>query len=242
MINTIYIIILSYFLIGGIGFHIIDKKKGSVVADQNRMKFLVYFLIINILYLSIAYVPMMFRFLSALIVAAGFFELIKLFRESGYSKKIVFVSAFLLFGILSTGFYFFAKLNKELVLFSFLILSIFDSFSQISGQLWGRRKILPNVSPNKTLEGLAGGAIVAFISTFLLLELASRPLHLALLLSAGIVICAFAGDAAASAYKRKYGVKNYSEIIPGHGGILDRFDSLIAGGAWVAFSVYILNI
>jgi phosphatidate cytidylyltransferase len=242
MIRTVYFIILAYFLIGGIGFYFIDKKKDSSIAYKNRQKYVIYFLIINILYLSIAYYPLIFRLLSVFIIFWGLNELLKLFQNSGYSQKIFFACAFILFSALSIGFYSFGNLNKELILFSFLILSIFDSFSQITGQLWRSRKILPQISPNKTWGGLIGGTTIALISALLLHELSSRPLHLTLLLAVGIVFFAFAGDAAASIYKRKFGVKDYSVLIPGHGGILDRFDSLIAGGAWVALCVYIFNI
>ena len=242
MIWTIYFIMLTYFLIGGIGFHFINRKKDSTIAYKNRQKFVTYFLIINTLYLSIAFFPLIFRFLSAFIILLGLYELLKLFQNSGYSQKVFFIWAFFLFGALSVGFYFFGNLNKELILFSFLVLSIFDSFSQITGQLWGKRKILPRISPNKTREGMIGGSVVALLSALLLNELTSRPVYITLFLSAGIVFFAFTGDVAASAYKRKYGVKNFSELIPGHGGIIDRFDSLIAGGAWVALSVYVFNI
>ena len=242
MIRTIYFIVLAYFLIGGIGFYFIDRKKVPSVARKNRVKFIAYFIIINTLFLSITLYPLVFRYLSVLIIGSGFCELLKLFRKSGYSKKVFFQFSVFLFGILSIGFFFFGNLEKELVLFSFLILSIFDSFSQISGQLWGTRKILPEISPNKTFEGLIGGTLVALVSVLLLQDLTTRPLHKTLFLSVGIVLFAFIGDATASFYKRKYMVKNFSELIPGHGGILDRFDSLIASGAWVAISVYVFGI
>ena len=242
MIWTIYFITLTYFLIGGIGFYFINRNKDAVVAYKNRQKFVIYFFIINTLYLSIVFFPLIFRSLSGLIICLGLYELLKTFQDSRYSQKVFFVGAFSLFGVLSVGFYFFGNLDKELILFSFLVLSIFDSFSQITGQLWGKRKILPRISPNKTLEGMIGGSFVAMLSALLLNELTSRPIYTTLFLSVGIVFFAFTGDAAASAYKRKYGVKNFSELIPGHGGILDRFDSLIAGGAWVSLCVYVLNI
>ena len=242
MIRTIYFIVLAYFLIGGIGFYFIDKKKEPGVVRKNRVKFIAYFLIINTLFLSIVIYPAAFRYLSGLIIGCGFYELLKLFQESGYSKKIFFQFSIFLFGILSLCFFFFGSLEKELILFTFLILSIFDSFSQIAGQLWGKRKILPEISPDKTVEGLIGGALVALVSALLLQDLTARPLQKTLILSVGIIFFSFAGDTAASFYKRKYKVKNFSKLIPGHGGVLDRFDSLIAGGAWVALSVYIFNI
>ena len=83
---------------------------------------------------------------------------------------------------------------------------------------------------------------MALVSAFLLRKLLNiSPVGL-LLLSAGIIIFAFLGDVAASYYKRKYEVKNFNELIPGHGGFLDRFDSLIAGGAWVACYSLLANI
>ncbi|MCF6357196.1 MAG: phosphatidate cytidylyltransferase [Draconibacterium sp.] len=241
MIQTIYIIILSYFILGSIGFFFINRKKEREVARKSRTKFITYFFIINILFFSIVINPILFQYLSILIIGFGFFEIIKLFINSGASKKGFFTVSVLIFGALSTGFLFFGKLDKELILFTFLILSIFDSFSQISGQLWGRKKIAPKISPNKTVGGIIGGAIIAIISSVLLNELYPAPLFKTVLFATGIILFAFAGDIAASFFKRKYGVKDYSNLIPGHGGFLDRFDSLIAGGAWVALSLYLLN-
>jgi phosphatidate cytidylyltransferase len=115
-----------------------------------------------------------------------------------------------------------------------LILSIFDGFSQITGQLLGRTKLFPKISPNKTVEGLIGGALIALLSALVFKSLIIGTPLKAILLAAVIAVFAFAGDAAKSIYKRKYNVKDFSNLIPGHGGFLDRFDSLIAAGAGVA--------
>jgi phosphatidate cytidylyltransferase len=119
-------------------------------------------------------------------------------------------------------------MDKELILFTFMILSIFDSFSQITGQLIGRKKILPRISPDKTVEGFIGGGLVALVSAILLKDLAAEPVLKAMAKATGIVFFAFIGDASKSYYKRRYNVK-------------DRFDSLISGGAWVALSGFIIN-
>jgi len=140
----------------------------------------------------------------------------------------------LIYLIFSTGFLYFSRLGNELVLFTFLVLSIFDAFSQISGQLLGKRKLVPSISPGKTVEGLAGGAVVAVGTSVLLMSLTGISVSGTLLLAAGITLFAFLGDLAASLFKRQFGVKDFSELLPGHGGFLDRFDSLIAGGALVA--------
>jgi len=133
-------------------------------------------------------------------------------------------------------------MEKELVLYVFLILSIFDSFSQISGQLWGKRKLMPTISPNKTWGGLAGGTLIALISGLLLKNLLYISSIEAIALTVNIILSAFVGDMASSFYKRQYKVKDFSNLIPGHGGFLDRFDSLIASGAWIALLTFIANL
>lgn len=241
MIQTIYLIILIYFLFGGIGFYLINRKKDQPAARKSYIKFGTYFLLINILFFSIIADDDVFRYLALVIIAVGFYELFKLFRLNDYADRGFFLASLCVFVLLAAGFYRFTGLQKELILFSFLILSIFDSFSQITGQLWGKTKILPRISPNKTLGGLLGGFIVAMASALLLHDLYDKPPLELLFMATGVVVFAFAGDLAASLYKRKYNVKDYSNLIPGHGGVLDRFDSLIAGGAWVTFSASLLN-
>ena len=242
MVHSIYIIILIYFLLGGIGFYLINNKKDPKVARESYTKYMVYFFIINILFFSITINPEVFHYLTILIVGVGLFEMARLFYLDAFKQKGLFVFSLAAYVVLSFGFYKFGLLNKGLVLFTFLILSIFDSFSQISGQLWGHKKLLPKISPGKTMGGLVGGTIVALGSSLFLNALCEwYPTGRALFMAAGIVMFALIGDLSASLYKRKFKVKDFSKLIPGHGGFLDRFDSLISGGAWVAFWVYFLN-
>ncbi|WP_372946919.1 phosphatidate cytidylyltransferase [Mariniphaga sp.] len=233
MIVTIYIIILSYFLLGAVAFYFINRKKDRSTARKSWIKYITYFIIIHALFFGIIFNPLIFRIIALVIILVGMFELIKLFWNSGYRKQSFFVVAFVLFVILSAGFFRFTGLSKDLVLFTFLVLSIFDAFSQISGQLAGKRKLFPAISPGKTVEGLVGGVLIALASSLLLKSLVEFSISKTLLIAAGIVLFAFAGDLAASVYKRKYNVKDFSQLLPGHGGFLDRFDSLITGGAFV---------
>ena len=234
MILTIYIIIFSYFVLGAVGFWFINRKKDRETARKSWTKFITYFFIIHILFLSIVFKPFIFGLIGLLITLVGLFELIKLFWQSGFRKQKSGVISLLVYLLLSTGFLYFSRLDSALVLFTFLVLSIFDAFSQISGQLLGKRKLFPSISPEKTVEGLAGGAVIAIGSSVLLMSLSDTSVVETLLLAAGITLFAFLGDLSASFFKRKYGVKDFSALLPGHGGFLDRFDSLIAGGALVA--------
>jgi phosphatidate cytidylyltransferase len=243
MILTIYIIILSYFLLGAVGFYFINRKKDPNIARESWKKYITYFIIIHALFFGIVFNPLIFRVLAVIIILIGAFELVNIFRKSGYEKQGFFSFSLFLFLILAAGFFQFSGLNKWLVLFTFLVLSIFDAFSQICGQLWGKTKLFPAISPGKTVEGLLGGIFVAFASSLLLQSLIEFSMGKTLLIATGIVLFAFSGDLAASVYKRRYKVQDFSQILPGHGGFLDRFDSMIAGGAFVAVLelIWILN-
>jgi phosphatidate cytidylyltransferase len=103
-----------------------------------------------------------------------------------------------------------------------------DVAQYIWGKLFGRRKIMPKVSPNKTWEGFLGGWVTTAALIWFLGPIYT-PLHgigLATL-AVSLPLAGFAGDVTMSAIKRDIGVKDTSALIPGHGGILDRADSLI---------------
>jgi len=103
-----------------------------------------------------------------------------------------------------------------------------DAFSQLWGRLLGRRRLCPRLSPGKTVEGSAGGllttlALALVLGCWVPSMVRPRLAGLALLTA----LAGLAGDLAFSAVKRRLGVKDFSGLLPGHGGVLDRFDSLI---------------
>ncbi len=233
MILTIYLIILTYFILGGIIFYYIYRNKEPEIAKKNRAKFISYFVIIHILFFSIVINPIVFHYLVLLIVIIGWAEVINLFRQSGFKRKRFFGLSVPVFLIISGGLICFSRTESNLILFTFMVVSIFDAFSQISGQLFGKHKLFPAISPGKTIEGLIGGAVIAVASAFLLRGLVADHRLNIFLLGSGIVIAAFIGDALTSLYKRKYEVKDFSNLIPGHGGFLDRFDGLAGGATFI---------
>lgn len=103
-----------------------------------------------------------------------------------------------------------------------------DIMAYFTGVFFGKHKMAPNLSPKKTIEGAVGGVAGAalFCGIFGYFVLPSYMMHCAIIGFLGAFV-AMAGDLTASAFKRKMGIKDYGNLIPGHGGIMDRFDSII---------------
>ncbi len=110
-----------------------------------------------------------------------------------------------------------------------LVLTVFNDFFQFFfGKLFGKNRIIPRVSPNKTWEGFLGGvAATTLIASFLAPYLTPLSLGQGIFAGAGIGVAGFLGDITMSAIKRDLGVKDTGSLLPGHGGILDRLDSLV---------------
>lgn len=116
--------------------------------------------------------------------------------------------------------------NGRLLFFLVTIVQLSDVFQYVWGKMIGKRKIAPSVSPNKTVEGFVGGTLSAtMIGTCLWWATPFSPLQ-AFLLSTVITVMGFFGGLTMSAIKRARGVKDFGAMIEGHGGMLDRIDSI----------------
>ncbi len=114
------------------------------------------------------------------------------------------------------------------VLFLVGITQVNDVFQFLSGKAFGRRKIVPLISPKKTVEGFLGGVILSSTTAAFLAPILTPLNHWqGVLAGACLSTFGFFGDVLLSAIKRDLEIKDFSKLIPGHGGILDRIDSLV---------------
>lgn len=123
--------------------------------------------------------------------------------------------------------------NRMTILIPFVLAYMADTGAYFIGCAWGRHKLAPNISPKKSVEGLIGGVVTAILGMLLycwILQIAFHAnVNYLYVITYGIIgsLAGTFGDLTFSAIKRQVGIKDYGNLIPGHGGILDRFDSVI---------------
>ncbi|MES2711629.1 MAG: phosphatidate cytidylyltransferase [Pseudomonadota bacterium] len=156
-------------------------------------------------------------------------------RPAGYIQRTALAtSAYMLFGagLAHLGFMANDERARPLLLLLVLAVGLNDVAAFTTGKLFGRRKLLPSTSPNKTIAGAVGAlvcttALVAFIGQRIFAGTPMDNLVLLLLFGALVSIAGQFGDLMLSSIKRDLAIKDMGTIIPGHGGVLDRFNSLL---------------
>lgn len=153
---------------------------------------------------------------------------------------IIYVS--LPFSLLNIAVFFKGGYSYHVILGSMLILWASDTGAYFSGKTFGKRKLFQRISPKKTWEGSIGGAMlgvgVGIAFSFLLTDL---PLWKWVCISVLIVVAGTYGDLVESLFKRSINIKDSGKSIPGHGGFLDRFDSLLLSAPFIVAFIKILN-
>lgn len=181
--------------------------------------------------------PFMMFFLSAMALLIS-----TVYRHQTFNIED---AALIVFGALYIGMGFnsvitMRDMGLDTILFLFLVIWSTDTGAYISGRLFGKHSLAPQISPNKTIEGAIGGVLSAILIGGLFMKYFQPNLgqtnHAYLLIMTLSMVGQF-GDLVESAYKRHFGVKDSGNLLPGHGGVLDRFDSTIF--ASIMFMVWI---
>jgi phosphatidate cytidylyltransferase len=148
-------------------------------------------------------------------------------KEFSYKDSLWILICTLMLGFMFKNFVDVRYIGMNEVIYLFLISTMTDTFALFSGKLFGKHK-LTKISPNKTVEGSIGGSILGTIIPIVFLIIIGKEITMTIVVETFLLtIIGQIGDLYFSSIKRHYDVKDFSNLIPGHGGILDRLDSIL---------------
>ncbi|MGH8015013.1 MAG: phosphatidate cytidylyltransferase [Candidatus Zixiibacteriota bacterium] len=183
----------------------------------------------NLQSLSTATVLVAYFLIGGMVLSVNTSEVQVLFNKQSRLLWGVIYVGLLYPNVLLVGRGFASHQGGDFLLFLFGIIWLSDTAAMEIGKRWGKSKLSPSISPNKTVEGFVSGLIAAAL-TGILIHFWKFPeisiFHL-LVISIGCSVFGQLGDLVESMWKRSLNIKDSSSIIPGHGGVLDRFDSLL---------------
>jgi phosphatidate cytidylyltransferase len=233
--NLLFLVIAVHFILGASGILFLNRKLSGEQRRKNWLKYFLYLMIFIIVLTSSLVNKNLFLAVTIIISSIGLFELLKLGKQPvrSISRNRIFAITLIVFSVIVFFFSVFVLLPSVIIAYTYTLVVVFDGASQISGQIAGKRKILPALSPDKTWAGLFGGALSAIITSVVLHDFAGISVLQSLLFGLLVCFASFVGDMTASAYKRIFGVKDFGNYLPGQGGVLDRFDSFLTSGAAV---------
>lgn len=210
---------------------LLDLKKSHSEIPSGIQLFAMCMLLFLIFYeFELHQFGISFRVLAILSIGLLIPTLIEYKRKNYETKDAFYILGILCF--LGVSFHSVISLrNRDLNLLLYLILTpiLTDTFAFFIGKYFGKRKIAPTISPNKTVAGSLWGSIIGttIASIFYAYFIGGKEIYWLVFQTLILSIVGQLGDLLFSKIKRENGVKDFSNLIPGHGGVLDRFDSLI---------------
>lgn len=178
--------------------------------------------------------------MPAIILTMMMYMITSIYLHGRYSFKEIYSSAFVTYFItlfFGTVIQLRTDYGAEAVFLVFLFSWVTDSGAYFAGRFFGKHKLIPKVSPKKTIEGAIGGVISTIVLTCIYLFILKKFFCIeniggasyagVSVLAVMVSVLSQFGDLAASVIKRDCGVKDFGTLLPGHGGIMDRFDSVV---------------
>ena len=169
-------------------------------------------------------------------------RIIPMFEKKKYFVSIFYLICALLFLVMIPQYASAETYEPHIIAGAFFLIWVNDSFAFIVGKSIGKSKLLERISPKKTIEGLLGGMIFAMVCSYILYYF-TQLLSPIIWLCMSLIMSIFGtlGDLIQSKFKRQAGVKDSGTIMPGHGGIYDRLDSVIFAAPFLYAFLYILT-
>ena len=232
--GTPFVILMS--VLGVLGLYELLKVRGNVKKKfPVVMRLLAYLMTVFLIVNNASSIDLQYDLDYRLVSAIIFLFLVPMVFINNSKKYNLNDALFLVGSVVFIGLSFnlltvIRNFNVAYIIYLLLITTMTDSFALFTGMFIGKHKLAPEISPKKTIEGAIGGSLMgtivatAFYTTVIN---SSVPLVFVILITLALTAVGQIGDLAFSAIKRYYGQKDFSDLIPGHGGILDRFDSLV---------------
>ncbi len=199
--------------------------------NENLKRAISGIIYIAVMWTCTSYSETTFSLLFAILGIISIYEMWRL--RKGKSKFLALLYILLpffliqLFGMTDSN-YPNTAFDPSLILLILVLTWTFDTFAYLFGVTFGKHKIMPSISPKKSWEGFAGGFIFTIITAYIISEyISTLNLEIIIITSILLPFTATLGDFIASFYKRQAGVKDSGNLIPGHGGILDRMDAFM---------------
>ena len=227
------ILLIGIFSIGNIGIYLMImvlsffsfSEINNLKDFKIKLQFYIPFLIIICFLISKSKIlDLSDQILLIFYSLSSLFIIVSLFQKSNIHFSII---GFLINSTFFSIIYIITNQNLEyrLIFIIVTIISLCDIFAYLTGKKFGKNKIFPKISPNKTVEGYIGGAFCSlFLFTIIFLYYNLKDLSLVIYVIV-IIMSAFIGDLYVSFFKRKLNIKDLGKLFPGHGGVLDRIDS-----------------
>lgn len=229
---------LALFTFGAMLMALGTVGRPKAVRAARVLKFVVYFAIVHVVIALCAVGGSAPVTLVGLIIAVSAWEAGRAWQRIAAPKP--WALALVAVAVSTAAVIATRTLDPRLVAWIFLVTAACDGFSQVIGQWVGRHALASRVSPNKTVEGLLGGLAGAILVALWLRSLTPFGPMGALIYGACTASAALAGDLSGSWMKRRADIKDFSQLLPGQGGVLDRFNSWLAAlgtaGLWMALA------
>jgi phosphatidate cytidylyltransferase len=249
VLAAIYFLPQSYFFLIGSIIVALAAWEWCTLANFNDLKIKIVYVIITVLLCALIWcLPFeLFTLCGALLWVAFIIALCRYPKGSDFWRHSAWLRAFCGVSALITFLASLMVLKIATPVYIFILLAIvwiMDSAAYFAGRLWGKKPMAPKISPKKTMEGLVSALLVVIILSLPLVlwvnpyKHASWAWFFLILITAAVSVL---GDLVESMAKRLYDVKDSGHLLPGHGGILDRIDSLLAATVCFALGQMLLS-